>query len=145
MNTFAQRGKYHDIRTIEFKPPYYQSPYRMRLYTYKPLSKAKSIPDILLGKDMVASAQTGTGKTAAFVLPALHRLAVTKKTSGTGTPRILILTPTRELATQITQAVGKYGKFCVAILRVSWVACLIVSNYAVCRARWILSSQPPVD
>ncbi len=80
-------------------------------YTRPTPIQAKSIPDILLGKDMVASAQTGTGKTAAFVLPALHRLAVTKKTSGTGTPRILILTPTRELATQITQAVGKYGKF----------------------------------
>jgi superfamily II DNA/RNA helicase len=70
--------------------------------------QAKSIPDILLGKDMVASAQTGTGKTAAFVLPALHRLA----TQAPGKkPRVLILTPTRELASQITQAVGKYGKF----------------------------------
>ncbi len=70
--------------------------------------QAKSIPDILLGKDMVASAQTGTGKTAAFVLPALHRLAT--QTPGKK-PRVLILTPTRELASQITQAVGKYGKF----------------------------------
>src|SRR3990167_9908092 len=70
--------------------------------------QAKSIPEILLGKDIVAYAQTGTGKTASFVLPALHRLSTSKATSK---PRILILTPTRELANQITTAVGKYGKF----------------------------------
>jgi superfamily II DNA/RNA helicase len=77
-------------------------------YTTPTPIQAKSIPDILLGKDMVASAQTGTGKTAAFVLPALHRLATTKATHKA---RVLILTPTRELATQITQAVTIYGKF----------------------------------
>jgi len=70
--------------------------------------QASSIPDILNGKDLVASAQTGTGKTAAFVLPALHRIAETK---GGSKPRVLILTPTRELATQIMDAVAKYGKF----------------------------------
>lgn len=70
--------------------------------------QARSIPDILSGKDLVASAQTGTGKTAAFVLPALHKLSTTK--SGMK-PRVLILTPTRELATQIAQAIQKYGKF----------------------------------
>ncbi|HSW94030.1 MAG TPA: DEAD/DEAH box helicase [Gammaproteobacteria bacterium] len=78
-------------------------------YTIPTPIQTQSIPDILLGRDMVASAQTGTGKTAAFVLPALHRLVTTPKTGNT--PRILILTPTRELATQITDAVGKYGKF----------------------------------
>ncbi|MEO8963374.1 MAG: DEAD/DEAH box helicase, partial [Gammaproteobacteria bacterium] len=70
--------------------------------------QAKSIPEILAGRDVVASAQTGTGKTAAFVLPSLHRICTT--TAGPS-PRILILTPTRELATQITTAVSKYGKF----------------------------------
>ncbi|HSW68820.1 MAG TPA: DEAD/DEAH box helicase [Gammaproteobacteria bacterium] len=78
-------------------------------YTKPTPIQAKSIPEILLGKDMVASAQTGTGKTAAFVLPALHRLATIRKTGST--PRVLILTPTRELAVQITEAVAKYGKF----------------------------------
>ncbi len=68
----------------------------------------RSISEILKGSDVVASAQTGTGKTAAFVIPALHRLSVTK---GTSKPRVLILTPTRELATQITDAASKYGKF----------------------------------
>lgn len=76
-------------------------------YTQPTPIQAQSIPDILLGKDLVASAQTGTGKTAAFVLPALQRLSrePSKKT------RVLILTPTRELANQIMKAASLYGKF----------------------------------
>ena len=77
-------------------------------YTKPTQIQVRCIPDILSGKDLVASAQTGTGKTAAFVLPALQRLSSTPSQSK---PRILILTPTRELAIQITQAVSKYGKF----------------------------------
>ncbi|MBA3660359.1 MAG: DEAD/DEAH box helicase [Gammaproteobacteria bacterium] len=69
----------------------------------------RCIPEIIAGKDVVASAQTGTGKTAAFVLPALQHLMMGKRTGRK--PRILILTPTRELASQITQATSKYGKF----------------------------------
>lgn len=68
----------------------------------------RSIPDILNGKDVVASAQTGTGKTASFVLPALQLLTQKKASSS---PRILILAPTRELANQITQAIITYAKF----------------------------------
>ncbi len=77
-------------------------------YTQPTPIQSHSIPDILGGKDIVACAQTGTGKTAAFVLPALHRLC--EKKAGPK-PRVLILTPTRELATQITDAILKYGKF----------------------------------
>lgn len=77
-------------------------------YTIPTPVQASSIPLILQGKDLVASAQTGTGKTAAFVLPALHHLASVSANKKT---RILILTPTRELATQITKAAGVYGKF----------------------------------
>jgi superfamily II DNA/RNA helicase len=86
-------------------------------YTKPTPIQARCIPDILNGKDMVASAQTGTGKTAAFVLPSLHRLSVQTEAKGSGSyrskakPRILILTPTRELASQITQAASTYGKF----------------------------------
>ena len=58
----------------------------------------------------LASAQTGTGKTAAFMLPALHLLATTAKTPGRG-PRVLVLTPTRELALQVSEAALKYGKY----------------------------------
>jgi len=71
--------------------------------------QAQCIPAILNGKDLVASAQTGTGKTAAFVLPALQLLSVRKGKHVN--PRVLILSPTRELAAQITQAVSNYGKF----------------------------------
>ncbi len=70
--------------------------------------QAQSIPPILDNKDLIACAQTGSGKTAAFVLPSLQMLcenATAKKT------RVLILTPTRELANQITKAVSTYGKF----------------------------------
>ncbi|TAK76525.1 MAG: DEAD/DEAH box helicase [Gammaproteobacteria bacterium] len=70
--------------------------------------QARCIPDILEGKDLIASARTGTGKTAAFVLPALQRLSAKKPLSK---PRILILTPTRELASQICKAAANYGKF----------------------------------
>jgi superfamily II DNA/RNA helicase len=77
-------------------------------YTTPTPIQIRSIPDIMLGRDLVASAPTGTGKTAAFVLPALHRLTLTKSAKK---PRILILTPTRELASQITEGVSKYGKF----------------------------------
>lgn len=70
--------------------------------------QAQCIPDILNGKDLVASAQTGTGKTAAFVLPALQRISLKKSTPK---PRVLILTPTRELAAQITKSAALYGKF----------------------------------
>lgn len=77
-------------------------------YTNPTPIQARSIPDILNGKDLVASAQTGTGKTAAFVLPALH---LVNESRGMTKPRVLILTPTRELATQIMDAVAKYGKF----------------------------------
>lgn len=77
-------------------------------YTQPTPIQASSIPVILEGKDIVASAQTGSGKTAAFVLPALHHLSQQKPSKQT---RILILTPTRELASQITKAASLYGKF----------------------------------
>lgn len=70
----------------------------------------QAIPELIAGHDLMASAQTGTGKTAAFMLPALHRLASPAKKPGRG-PRILVLTPTRELALQISDAASKYGKF----------------------------------
>ncbi|MBJ6725634.1 DEAD/DEAH box helicase [Geomesophilobacter sediminis] len=81
--------------------------------------QAQAIPVALEGRDLIGSAQTGTGKTAAFVLPALQRLMVPSQARGKG-PRILVLTPTRELATQVIDAARSYGKFmrlrCGAIL-----------------------------
>jgi ATP-dependent RNA helicase RhlE len=72
--------------------------------------QAKAIPEILAGTDVLAAAQTGTGKTAAFVLPILQRLTQNPRTQGSG-PRCLIVTPTRELAAQVEAAVRTYGKY----------------------------------
>src|SRR5512140_3807772 len=79
-------------------------------YTEPTPIQAQSIPLAVAGKDLIGSAQTGTGKTASFVLPALQRLLVPSTKPGKG-PRILVLTPTRELANQVTDAVRSYGKF----------------------------------
>lgn len=68
------------------------------------------IPAILQEQDVLASAQTGTGKTAGFTLPLLHRLSITPGKSRR-TPRALILTPTRELAAQVNDSVKAYGKY----------------------------------
>jgi ATP-dependent RNA helicase RhlE len=71
-----------------------------------------AIQPALAGKDIVASAQTGTGKTAAFVLPLLHRLACeVAHQKKDRRPRALVLTPTRELAQQVQDAVITYGRF----------------------------------
>ncbi len=78
-------------------------------YTTPTPIQAQAVPEALAGHDLMASAQTGTGKTAAFMLPALHRLAVESPVRSKG-PRVLVLTPTRELAQQVTDAASKYGK-----------------------------------
>jgi ATP-dependent RNA helicase RhlE len=75
--------------------------------------QAQAIPQVLKGGDLLAGAQTGTGKTAGFVLPMLHRLmAVPSKKDARGRVaiRCLILTPTRELAAQVEESVRTYGK-----------------------------------
>ena len=73
--------------------------------------QAAAIPPALEGKDILASAATGTGKTAAFLLPALTRIAANPASNPAGAPRLLVLAPTRELAAQVSQAVRKHGKF----------------------------------
>ena len=70
----------------------------------------KAIPAVMSGRDLMASAQTGTGKTAAFVLPSLHRLLNAGRGAGRG-PRVLVLTPTRELALQVNGDIGQLGRF----------------------------------
>jgi len=71
----------------------------------------KSIPHLLEGRDLLGCAQTGTGKTAAFLLPILHRLTVNSKTVERNKPRALILAPTRELAAQIATSTTTYGRY----------------------------------
>lgn len=72
--------------------------------------QAEAIPHLLAGRDLLGCAQTGTGKTAAFALPILHHLGSRQKPAFPKTPRALILSPTRELAAQISNNFGKYGK-----------------------------------
>jgi superfamily II DNA/RNA helicase len=78
-------------------------------YTIPTPIQAEAIPVVMAGQDIMASAQTGTGKTAAFILPALHRIAEPSAVRSKG-PRVLVLTPTRELAQQVSDAATKYGK-----------------------------------
>jgi ATP-dependent RNA helicase RhlE len=79
-------------------------------YTAPTPIQAQSIPHLLEGRDLLGCAQTGTGKTAAFALPILQRLAATRKNPGPKAMRALILTPTRELASQIDESFATYGK-----------------------------------
>lgn len=70
----------------------------------------QAIPPLLRGRDILGSAQTGTGKTAAFVLPILQSLSESRKKALRGKPRVLILAPTRELAAQIGESIAAYGR-----------------------------------
>ncbi|MGB8882922.1 MAG: DEAD/DEAH box helicase, partial [Azonexus sp.] len=70
----------------------------------------KAIPAVMTGQDLMATAQTGTGKTAGFTLPILHRLASGPNTRSSKRPRVLVLVPTRELAIQVEVSVSTYGK-----------------------------------
>src|SRR5688572_30743419 len=70
----------------------------------------EAIPAVLRGRDVWASAQTGSGKTAAFVLPILHTLSA-HPGRGPRQVRALVLVPTRELAAQISEAIGHYGRY----------------------------------
>lgn len=79
-------------------------------YTTPTAIQLKTIPPILAGSDVMGSAQTGTGKTAAFVLPLLHKLLNTPKKDEAGVARIVILTPTRELAQQVFSSFEKYAQ-----------------------------------
>ncbi|MEE9405182.1 MAG: DEAD/DEAH box helicase [Algisphaera sp.] len=76
-------------------------------YTEPSPIQAEAIPLILAGRDVMGAAQTGTGKTAAFTLPLLHRLMEGRKRGPA--PRALVLTPTRELAAQVAESIETYG------------------------------------
>jgi len=80
-------------------------------YTAPTPIQSQAIPMILAGRDLLAAAQTGTGKTAAFTLPLLQRLQLDQNRAlPPGRPRALVLTPTRELAAQIADSVRVYGR-----------------------------------
>ncbi|MFH1787816.1 MAG: DEAD/DEAH box helicase [Candidatus Altiarchaeota archaeon] len=73
--------------------------------------QVETIPKILLGRDIIGCAQTGTGKTAAFALPIMQRLGAARRHHSSGSARVLVLTPTRELAAQIGESFHTYGRY----------------------------------
>lgn len=84
-------------------------------YTHPTPIQQQAIPLALAGRDLIGLAQTGTGKTAGFTLPIIHNLISAPLTDSSGGPihrvRVLILTPTRELAAQVEESFRKYGQF----------------------------------
>ncbi|MBA4335168.1 MAG: DEAD/DEAH box helicase, partial [Methylobacterium sp.] len=80
-------------------------------YTTPTPIQAQAIPHILQGRDLLGAAQTGTGKTAAFSLPLIHRLLSQPRRMETRQVRALILSPTRELAAQIETSIRAYAQF----------------------------------
>ncbi len=90
-------------------PPLQQVLTEEKYHTPTPI-QAEAIPHLLKGTDLIGIAQTGTGKTAAFTLPLLHRLTQSHKPAPSGHPRALILAPTRELAAQIGESIATYGR-----------------------------------
>ncbi len=78
-------------------------------YTRPTQVQAAAIPKVMQGHDLIAIAQTGTGKTAAFVLPMLHRLSLSYRQGQSRVTKALVLAPTRELAVQIMENVRAYG------------------------------------
>jgi len=81
-----------------------------RGYTIPTPVQVRAIPEVLAGRDLLAGAQTGTGKTAGFTLPILQLLTAPGAVQ-LRTPRVLVLVPTRELAAQVAESVKTYGKY----------------------------------
>ncbi len=79
-------------------------------YTVPTPIQAGAIPSLLEGRDLIGCAQTGTGKTAAFALPILQRLDAQQRKAPPRTARVLVLTPTRELAAQVGESFRTYGR-----------------------------------
>ena len=79
-------------------------------YTTPTPIQTQAIPHLLANRDLIGCAQTGTGKTAAFILPILQYLSLNKRQAGRGRARVLILAPTRELAAQIGASAATYGR-----------------------------------
>ncbi|MCC2664726.1 MAG: box helicase domain protein [Geminicoccaceae bacterium] len=100
MTSFAELGLIEPI----------QRAVRAENYTTPTPIQVQAIPHLLAGRDLLGCAQTGTGKTAAFALPILQRLAGDPRRAGPKACRTLVLTPTRELAAQIETSFAVYGR-----------------------------------
>ncbi len=104
---YQKRGTSMSFKELNLIEPLQQALHKQGYTTPTPI-QSKSIPDLLKGKDMIGIAQTGTGKTAAFVLPILQRMSEKQAHSSL---RTLVLAPTRELAAQIGESFAAYGEF----------------------------------
>ncbi len=116
LNKLSDNGNKEIDKEISFKDLNLSKPIMQAIadagYENPTPVQAKAIPAVLSGLDLLAGAQTGTGKTAAFTLPILHLL--TEKPAAVsryGKPRCLVLAPTRELAAQVEESVKTYGKY----------------------------------
>jgi ATP-dependent RNA helicase RhlE len=98
-----------DFKSLNLAAPFNRAIEELGYTTPTPIQE-QAIPDVLKGRDLMGIAQTGTGKTAAFSLPLLNHICVNDKEPPKKGTRALILTPTRELATQIADSIRDYGK-----------------------------------
>ena len=98
-----------DFKSLKLAAPISSAIEELGYTTPTPI-QAKAIPDVLKGRDLMGIAQTGTGKTAAFSLPLLNHIYVNDQEPPRKGTRALILTPTRELASQIAESIREYGK-----------------------------------
>src|SRR3712207_9145158 len=83
----------------------------LKEYSQSTPIQEQAIPILLQGRDLLGIAQTGTGKTAAFMLPSIDRLAASRRVPRPASCRMLVLAPTRELATQIAESASGYSRF----------------------------------
>ena len=108
-------GKIVSLKNIQFENLNLKSPFLKALsdigYSVPTPIQGETIPAALQGSDILGMAQTGTGKTAAFILPILQRLNANQLEKKFRDPRVLILAPTRELAIQINDSIRQYGKY----------------------------------
>ncbi|MEL6396335.1 MAG: DEAD/DEAH box helicase [Planctomycetota bacterium] len=109
-NNDARPEKASTFRSLGLSDPFLDTLTELGYETPTPI-QARALPPALEGRDVLGLAQTGTGKTAAFALPALdklHRAKTADSGRGRPTPRVLVLSPTRELATQIAESMREY-------------------------------------
>ena len=98
------------FQNLNLKPPFLKALSDIGYSIPTPI-QSETIPAALQGSDILGMAQTGTGKTAAFILPILQRLNANQLENKFREPRVLILAPTRELAIQINDSIRQYGKY----------------------------------
>ncbi|MBF0175692.1 MAG: DEAD/DEAH box helicase [Magnetococcales bacterium] len=106
---YRERDRVTDFTSLNLLPPIQRALQQAGYQTPTPIQE-QAIPILMDGQDLLGIAQTGTGKTAAFALPILDRLAREKRQAGPRAARVLVLTPTRELAAQIHASFIAYGR-----------------------------------